>query len=66
MREFIKDIVCRPKVIISFTNPKLAGLYNTRSLNCDISDVTYHEIHTNLPLLLNNIACSCQAILAGL
>ena len=46
-------------LVISFTNPELAGLYDTYKLmNCDISDITYHEIHTNLPLSLYNIGHS--------
>ena len=31
-------------------------------MNHNISDITYHEIHTNLPLLLHNLANEHQAI----
>ena len=44
--------------VISFI--KCQDLSNTyRLMNHDISDITYHEIHANLPLLLYNIACGC-------
>ena len=32
-----------------------------RSLNCDKSIITYHQIHTNLSLSLHSIAHGCQA-----
>ena len=43
-------------------NPDLLGLYNTHKLvNCDISNINYHEVHTNLRLLLHNLPCGHQA-----
>ena len=58
-RKFVKESAeCLSLRLIFFWNLELTGLNNTsRSMNHDISDTTNHEIHTNLPLSLYNIAC---------
>ena len=43
-------------ILCLLQNSELASLYKRyRLMNHDISDITYHEIHTNLPLLLHNL-----------
>ena len=57
----ISNRYCLRDICYPLQNSKLVDLYNAYILieNSDISDITYHEIHTNLLLSLYNIECDC-------